>query len=108
MMNKFTSEGWPNNIGKLGKLVFPDKKVRNFKIIDEIYKKQSSNPHKVIYLQLVQFEDNPKERELRLCYYIIGKIGRTKGKWVFGQFATLVPAKDFQIIIDEAKKRNWF
>jgi hypothetical protein len=106
MANKYTSEGWPNNIGKRGKLVSPDKRVSYIKIIDEIRKQQSTYPPKVIYLQLVQLEGN--RIELRLCYYIVGKIGRTKGKWVFGQFATLLPTEDFQVIINEAKLRNWF
>jgi hypothetical protein len=106
MAHKYPQEDWPDKIGNGGTLVSPGKKVRHFKIIDEIRRQQHDCPSKVIYLQQVQFKD--ERIEFRLCYYIIGKVGRTKGKWVFGQFATLVPAKDFQAIIDETKKRNWF
>ena len=105
MSHQFTAEGWPNNIGKRGRLVHPDKHITFFTIIDEIRKPQSNYPPKVIYLQLIQFDD--ERRELRLCYYIKGKIGRTKGKWVFGQFATLLPSLDFKEIITEAKLREW-
>jgi hypothetical protein len=50
-------------------------------------------------LQKVKFEDG--SLELRLCYYL------QKDRWVFGRFATLLPAKDFQAITDEARKRGW-
>jgi len=106
MTNKFTPEGWPDNIGKRGKFISPEKHVSYIKIIDEIRRQQSNYSPKVIYLQRVQLEDN--RIELRLCYYVIGKVGRAKGKWVFGQFATLLPKEDFQVIIDEAKARAWF
>jgi len=31
-----------------------------------------------------------------------------KGKWVWGQFATLLPPKDFVAILRKAAKRGWF
>ncbi len=105
MPMKYTPEGWPDHTGNHGHLKDRGKSGRDFTIIEEIRKPQYDNPHKVIYLQQVKF-DNGKE-ELRLCYYIIGKIGRTKGKWVFGQFAILLSAGDLREIIAAAKAKGW-
>jgi len=35
------------------------------------------------------------------------KKGKTKGKWVFGQYATLIPSKDIRIIFRKAKRKGW-
>ncbi len=105
MPKKLTPEGWPDHVGDRGHFHDPGDSVRYFTIIDEIRQPESGAPSKVIYLQLMKF-DNGK-LQLRLCYYIQGKVGRPKGKWVFGQFATLLPSRDFQEIIAEAKSRNW-
>ena len=105
MANKTTREGWIDNIGKKGRLVLPDRSFLNFTILDEIRRPQSELPTKIIYLQKVKFEDG--RIELRLCYYIVGKLPKMKGKWLFGQFATLLPAQDFKAIVDEAKDRGW-
>ncbi|OGP67447.1 MAG: hypothetical protein A2169_04740 [Deltaproteobacteria bacterium RBG_13_47_9] len=79
---------------------------RDVVIEDEIRHVPSNNHRKVICLQKMVF---PKENrwELRLCYYMIGVKGRTKGKWVFGQFATLLPSKDFRALFTAAKRRGW-
>jgi hypothetical protein len=96
---------WPDHKGKPGKNTLPNGKIINFTILDEIKRQQSDAPNKIIYLQQVRHEDG--RIELRLCYYIIGKLPKMKGRWVFGQFATFLPAKDFKAIIDQAKKRGW-
>ncbi len=95
----------PDNRNKRGKNVFPDWKVVRFTITDEIRKPQSDAPHKIIYLQRVEFDD--KRVELRLCYYIIGKLPKMNGRWVFGQFATFLPPKDFKAITEQARKKGW-
>lgn len=95
--NRGTRTSWKNIKGQR----------RHVVIEDEIRHVQLNNPRKVIFLQKVVF---PKKNlwELRLCYYMIGeKKGRTKGKWVFGQYATLIPSKDFEIIFQKAKRRGW-
>ena len=77
-----------------------------FTILDEILRPQSNLPEKLIVLQKIQFDES-KAIEFRLAYYIIGKKPRMAGKWVFGQYATLMPAEDFHYIFAEAKKRGW-
>lgn len=96
----------PHNRGKHRSLTDINGRRRRFQILDEIKRVQSNAPHKAIYLQRIQFEDENRI-ELRLAYYIIGKKPRMKGKWVFGQYATLMPAKDFKTIIRAAKQRGW-
>ena len=75
-------------------------------MLDEITRIQSNYPAKAIYLQQLQWE-NDGRIELRLGYYIIGKKPKVAGKWVWGQFATMIPVEDFRAIIHEATKRGW-
>ena len=44
--------------------------------------------------------------EYRVGYYIVGKIGRTKNKWIWGQFCPLIPREDFDKLILKAKKEK--
>jgi hypothetical protein len=44
--------------------------------------------------------------EYRLGYYIIGKNGRAKGKWVWGQFCPFIPRRDFKKLIKKAQKEG--
>lgn len=46
------------------------------------------------------------EIEYRIGYYIVGKIGRARDKWVWGQFCPLVPHKDLLRLIAKAKKEK--
>jgi len=44
--------------------------------------------------------------EYRFGYYIVGKIGRAKGKWVWGQFCPFVPKEDFSKLLNKAKQEG--
>ncbi|MBI2134790.1 hypothetical protein HYU09_02275 [Candidatus Woesearchaeota archaeon] len=44
--------------------------------------------------------------EYRFGYYIIGKTGNRNGKWTWGQYCPLIPIKDFDKLIDLAKKKG--
>jgi hypothetical protein len=44
--------------------------------------------------------------EYRIGYYIIGKNGRAKGKWTWGQFCPFIPGPDFPKLITKAKKEG--
>lgn len=105
MKTKNTYPERPSHIGKQGQAKDPDGTVFKYVIVDEVSIPQSDAPHKLIYLQKIEFED--KRVELRLCYYIIGKLPKMKGRWVFGQFATFLPAKDFKVIVNKARKKGW-
>lgn len=44
--------------------------------------------------------------EYRMGYYIVGKIGRANGRWIWGQFCPLIPKEDFDNLITKAKKEG--
>ncbi|OGY41288.1 MAG: hypothetical protein A2Y67_00590 [Candidatus Buchananbacteria bacterium RBG_13_39_9] len=44
--------------------------------------------------------------EYRFGYYIVGKIGRAKDKWWWGQSCPIIPAKDFKKLIQQAEDEN--
>ena len=97
---------FPSRIGRGGVLRDPVNGSRfTFTITDEITRPQSDLPSKVICLQRVTFQDG--REEVRLGYFIIGKRPRMLGKWVWGQYATFLPLKDFKAIIHEAEKKGW-
>ncbi|MBE7550834.1 MAG: hypothetical protein HS126_07130 [Anaerolineales bacterium] len=96
----------PSGIGKRGTITDINGNKRRFSIIDEIIQVQSTNPEKAVYLQQIQFEQD-KRIELRLGYYIIGKKSGRAGKWVWGQYATMLPVEDFRKIISKAIEKGW-
>jgi hypothetical protein len=77
-----------------------------FRVKDMICRLQSDNRRKLIVLQQIQQEGKAKP-EYRLGYYMIGVKPRMKGKWTWGQFATIMPAEDLHAIITAAKKKKW-
>jgi hypothetical protein len=99
----------PSKIGTKGKNKEPDGSQRKFVIVDEICHPHSSAKGKsiILCLQKVEFEDD-KQVELRLGYWIIGKKPGKLGKWVWGQYATFLPAADFKLLTEQAKARGWF
>jgi hypothetical protein len=96
----------PSRIGKPGTLTQIDGKRQHFVVLDEVTQVQSTYSGKVICLQKIRF-DETGVTELRLGYYIIGKKPRMAGKWVWGQYATLMPIRDFKAILRKATQRKW-
>ena len=92
----------PSNIGKVAKLKV-DGRYEHWKIKAEI--RVAQNDEKIIVLQLL--ESGKGQKELRLAYYIIGKRKRVKGKWVWGQFCTILPKATFRKVIKKAMKKGW-
>ncbi|HZH33197.1 MAG TPA: hypothetical protein VEY11_20720 [Pyrinomonadaceae bacterium] len=98
----------PNRIGKRGTLTEPvTGNKKHFRVIDEVIQIQSDYPTKAIYLQKIEFEKD-RRIELRFGYYIIGMKPGRFGKWVWGQFAPLMPIEDFERIVEEAKAKGLF
>jgi hypothetical protein len=96
---------WPTP--KAGKIRDPvTRKESRFRILDEIVFPQTGFARKLICLQRVQFEEDARI-EVRLGYYIIGKKAAMRGRWVWGQYATFLPAADFHRLIREVIKRKW-
>ena len=93
--------------GKRGKTKTPpDGAVEYFTVADEIRRVSSIGPgDKILYLQKIQFDNG--SIELRFGYYIIGKKGRVKGRWVWGQYAPFIPVDDFRYMVEDAKELGW-
>ena len=98
---------WPKNIGKRRKIKTIWGNERHLIIEDEIVHPQSNAPHKLIAFQRIRLEEENRI-EYRLGYYMIGVKPGAKGRWVWGQFALLIPEKDLKAILKKAQKRKWF
>ncbi len=46
------------------------------------------------------------EVEYRIGYYIIGKIGRAKDKWTWGQYCPIIPGSDLKKLLAKAKQEG--
>lgn len=97
---------YPQRVGKRGLLRMPPRgRHVGFEIIGEIKRPQSGLPTKLICLQRIRFDGG--HEELRLGYYIIGKRRGMRGRWVWGQYATLMPNGDFSAIVRDAMRLKW-
>lgn len=81
------------------------------------FMQQSNNPDKVFVIERLRkdsFEGNlsypgqwrKDDIEYRIGYYIVGKIGRANGRWIWGQFCPLIPLEDFDLLINKAKQER--
>ncbi len=97
----------PNNIGKRRRITTIWGEPRHIVIEDEILRKQSNAPHKLIAFQRILIEE-VNRIEYRFGYYMIGVKPGAKGRWVWGQYCLMIPEKDLKIIMKRAEKRGWF
>jgi len=96
----------PTSINKPRFLItVPDGYRYRFTVTDEILRPQTGTPEKLLCLQRIKFEDN--KEEIRLGYYIIGKKPKMRGKWVWGQYCTLLPLSDFRELVRAAEEKGW-
>ena len=95
---------YPNNKGKRGRII-AEGRPYNFAITDEIHRPQKGNQNKLLCLQRLKFDEWGEE--IRLGYYIIGKKPKMRGRWVWGQYCTMMPMSDFKALIRSAEKRGW-
>lgn len=97
------------DIGRKGKLIFtreawtfmPQGNLsRKVFVIERFRKGKSEGKH--------AYKESWKEGDIeyRIGYYIVGKIGRAKDKWVWGQYCPIIPMKDFDKLIQKAKKEK--
>ena len=97
-----------SNRGKTGAIVNSfTKQNHKFHLLGEVRKRQKGKHDKILVLQRIEFDDDNRI-ELRLAYYIIGKLRGMQGKWVWGQYASLMPPEDFLALYHKAKKKGWF
>jgi len=97
----------PSTVGKRGRSVMPpDGETVQYEVIDEVRAFQDRTKDKVVMLQLMRLGSGKKE--VRVGYYIIGKLPKMRGKWVWGQYAAFMPLTVFSRLIASATKRGWF
>jgi hypothetical protein len=95
----------PDNIGKKRSWRDQNGTLVTSEIVDEIKMTLSINPEMAIYLQKFQYKHDGSI-ELRFGYYIIGKKPRMAGKWVWGQYAPMIPQADFEQIVRIAQDKG--
>ena len=98
---------YPRTLGKIGKLKDIRGKYHAFEIIGEISCWQrNALDEKRIYLQRIKHDDG--RIEYRFTYYMLGfKHGKTKGKWVFGQYSIMIPQRELSYLLKNAKIEGW-
>ena len=64
-----------------------------------------SNVEKAYCLQKLRLDDGTVG--YRICYYMIAKKPRMKGKWAFGQFAPMMTSEEMCLIFEKAKAKGW-
>ncbi len=97
----------PKNIGKIRRIKDIDGKTQTFKISDEIRRPATELPNgKIIVLQYLEFDGQEKPL-LRLGYYMLGKNGKRIGRWVWGQYCTIILPEDLDYVFREASERGW-
>lgn len=79
------------------------KKIK-FEIKKQVTLKQSDYPEKIFVLQELYFENGKKE--IRIGYYIIGKKGHARGRWIWGQFCPFFPNQDLTKLVRKAKRKG--
>ena len=72
------------------------------KFIDYEIIPQSDSRNKYFVIELMRPEFRRKP-ELRIGYYILGKKPSVAGKWVWGQFAPMVPLKDISVLFKKCQ-----
>jgi hypothetical protein len=99
----------PVTIGKTGRVTSIDGRQRRFKVLDEVVVRQrvvDRGSSKLIYFQKIQFEQ-AKRMEYRFAYYMLGVKPGAKGRWVFGQYAPMIPATELKKLLAAARARAW-
>lgn len=76
---------------------------------------QSDYPEKVFVIERLRYSHDEDKGGLkpwasdydrcqyRIGYFIVGKIGRQRGKWTWAQFCPLIPSRDIRELIKRAE-----
>jgi hypothetical protein len=96
----------PCNIGKIRSWTSIRGEKTTYTIEDEICRQQSTAPHKALYLQRLRSHKDGGV-QYRVGYYMIGVKSGRLGKWVWAQYAPLLPRKDLAALIRAARRKGW-
>lgn len=98
---------YPDNVGSPRKWTSIYGLPVQVTIEDEVMVGQGTRPYKkLIYLQKIVFSDGAIE--YRFTYYMKGfKKGKTKDRWVFGQYSLVTPVKELRVLLAKARRKKW-
>jgi hypothetical protein len=95
----------PSRIGERGTAERPLGGHYDWEVIDQILRIQSNRPNKLLVFEKFRMEEDGHV-QFRFGYYKIGVKEGRKGKWVWGQYAPMIPVEDFKYIVEEAEKKG--
>jgi hypothetical protein len=95
---------WPHNIGKRRKITTIDGRVVYLFVKDEIV--VPSGDRKLIYFQMLQFEEDDRI-EYRFGYYMLGVKPSRRGMWVWGQYCLMLSKEELRGLLQKARSRGW-
>lgn len=95
---------YPDNVGKRRVIKSISGEQVAFRIDDEIVIPFGLG--KLIYFQKMRWEAD-RRIEYRLTYYMSGHKPGRKGRWVFGQYSLMIPAKELSVLLSQARARGW-
>jgi hypothetical protein len=76
-----------------------------YRVDDEEVFLALSNSEKAFALQRLLFDDG--HIEYRICYYMIARKPRMRGKWAFGQFAPMMTTDEMLLLFQKAIAKGW-
>ena len=103
MPGKAANPPAPCNINKRRAFTAIDGSTVHCTVKDEIV-----IPHghgKLIYFQQFEFEKD-RRIEYRFTYYMLGVKPSRRGRWVFGQYSLMLPARELAHLFKEARHRG--
>ncbi|MBM3322624.1 hypothetical protein FJY69_04010 [candidate division WOR-3 bacterium] len=77
----------------------------SFEVVDECTWSPKDNDEKALCVHKLRFDDG--REEYRIGYYMIGKKGKGRGKWLWAQYAPMMHAVDLKHLFDLARKKDW-
>jgi hypothetical protein len=95
----------PSRLGKKTRRKTIDGAPLNYVVEDEEVFVAPSDETKAFCFQKLRFDDG--RVEFRLCYYMIARRPRMKGKWAFGQFAPMMTPEELEMVFEIARRRGW-
>lgn len=73
-------------------------------IKDEIMFRCADGTNKFIVAHKLLFDDG--SHEVRICYWIEGDKERSRGRWMWGQYAPMLAPEDFHTLLEKMKERT--
>ena len=100
----------PSRLGKTTKTKGISGDPMEYTVVDEdVFVAPSSleSPRHGKAFAIYKLQHSDGRVQFRLGYYMIAHRPRMKGKWAWGQYATMMTPKEMAVIFERAKKKGW-